>query len=261
MARPVTETRPLYARVTDAIVADLERGVRPWTKPWATGAGGAIGRPLRHSGEPYRAINVLLLWSEAFEHGYDSATWMTFRQALALGGHVRKGEHGAMVVYANRIVREDADAPEDGVRTIPFLKAYTVFNVGQIDGLPEAYASVSKPEVSADRRIAAVEAFVDATGATVRHGGDQAYYAPGPGPPQIQVPEHPGDAGHDDRDDGQAADHVRIEDRDDVLNEGPDVAAGRAAGLGEGRAGRGAERQDRKGQGRRGSSQGERSQG
>ena len=188
MARPATETRPLYARVTDAIIADLERGVRPWARPWATGASGPISRPLRHSGEPYRGINVLLLWSETFAHGYGSSTWMTFRQALALGGHVRKGEHGATVVYANRITREDPDAPEggDGVRSIPFLKAYTVFNACQIDGLPEAYAPVAEPAVSADRRIATAEAFVAATGATVRHGGDQACYAPGPD--HVQMP-------------------------------------------------------------------------
>lgn len=188
MARPVTETRPLYARVTDAIVADLERGVRPWTKPWATGGTGPISRPLRHTGEPYRGINVVLLWSEAFAHGHRSSTWMTFRQALALGGHVRRGEHGATVVYANRITRGDPDAPEgeDSVRSIPFLKAYTVFNVCQIDGLPEAYAPAAEPEVTTERRIATAEAFVAATGASVRHGGDQAYYAPGPD--QVQMP-------------------------------------------------------------------------
>ncbi|WP_372784812.1 ArdC family protein [Phenylobacterium sp.] len=189
MARPVTETRPLYTRVTDAIVADLERGVRPWTKPWASGAGGPVGRPLRHSGEPYRGINVLLLWAEAFERGYAAPTWMTFRQALALGGHVRKGEHGATVVYANRIVREDPDAPagDDGLRSIPFLKAYTVFNVGQIDSLPAVYAPAPALAVSAERRIAAVEAFVASTGAAVRHGGDRAYYAPGPD--YVQMPK------------------------------------------------------------------------
>jgi antirestriction protein ArdC len=188
MARPVTETRPLYARVTDAIIADLESGVRPWAKPWASGAAGPISRPLRHSGEPYRGINVVLLWSEAFAHGYDSRTWMTFRQALALGGHVRKGEHGAMVVYANQISREDVEAREgeDRVRSISFLKAYTVFNVCQIDGLPEGYAPVTEPVVSTAQRITTAEAFVAATGATVRHGGGEAYYAPGPD--HVQMP-------------------------------------------------------------------------
>jgi antirestriction protein ArdC len=182
MARPHAETRPLYNRVTDAIIADLERGVRPWTKPWTSGSAGPISRPLRHSGESYRGINVLLLWSEAFEHGYASPMWVTFRQALALGGHVRKGEHGATVVYANRIVREDADAPEgeDGVRSIPFLKAYTVFNVTQIDSLPEGFLPVALPPVVEEARIASLDDFVLATGADVRHGGNQAYYAPGP---------------------------------------------------------------------------------
>lgn len=131
MSRAPTETRPdLYARVTQAIVEDLKRGVRPWAKPWsAEHLAGRIGRPLRHSGEPYRGINVVLLWAEAVANGYSAPIWMTFRQALALGAHVRKGEHGATVVYADRIRRTEADDDgQDVEREIPFLKAYTVFN-------------------------------------------------------------------------------------------------------------------------------------
>jgi antirestriction protein ArdC len=178
MSRPRTELHPLYDRVTDAIIADLERGVLPWTKPWSAGSSQGACRPLRHSGEPYRGINVVLLWSEAAAKGFASPTWMTFRQALALGGHVQKGEHGATVVYADRITRTEADETgEETVSSIPFLKAYTVFNVDQIDGLPERFTGIAaRPEPPA--RIAAAEAFIDALGADIRHGGDSAYYAP-----------------------------------------------------------------------------------
>jgi len=176
---PRDPSRPdLYARVTDAIVADLETGLRPWVKPWAcTTAGGSVRRPVRAGGEPYSGVNVLLLWSEALARGYSAPTWMTFRQAKALGGQVRRGTHGATVVYANRIRRTETDGSGGEVeRTIPFLKAYTVFNVETIDGLPARF--IPTPPVAPDpsRRNAAAQAFFAALGAEIRYGGDQAYY-------------------------------------------------------------------------------------
>ena len=139
---------------------------------------GHITRPLRHAGQPYSGINVILLWAEAVAHGYTAPIWMTFRQALALGAAVRKGEHGATVVYANRFTRIETDVRgQDVEREIPFLKAYTVFNVEQIDGLPPHFHAVADPVLSADARIAHAERFFAASGAEIRHGGGQAYYA------------------------------------------------------------------------------------
>jgi hypothetical protein len=137
----------VYARITDRIVADLERGVRPWVRPWnAVDADGCITRPLRHNGMPDQGINVVLLWSEAVSRGFTSPMWMTFKQSLKLGGHVRKGERGTMVVYANKITKTETDDNGDDVeRTVPFLRAYTVFCVDQIDGLPDHYYARSAP--------------------------------------------------------------------------------------------------------------------
>ncbi|MCX7586131.1 ArdC family protein [Phenylobacterium sp. 58.2.17] len=180
MSRPHDPSRPdLYSRVTAAIVADLERGVRPWTKPWsAKHLAGRISRPLRSTGEPYSGINVILLWAEATARGYAAPIWITFRQALALGAHVRKGEHGAIVVYANRLHRTETGADGDDVeRAIPFLKAYTVFNVEQVEGLPAHFYASETPQLDPIQRIAHADAFFAATGADIRHGGDQAYYA------------------------------------------------------------------------------------
>lgn len=128
MSRPRTAPRAdVYARVTDLIVAELEAGARPWTKAWsAEHLAGKISRPLRATGQPYSGINILLLWAESVARGFSAPIWITFRQALALGGHVRKGERGATVVYANRITRrETGNDGEELERSIPFLKAYT----------------------------------------------------------------------------------------------------------------------------------------
>ena len=88
MTRPADPARPnVHSRITQQIITQLEAGVRPWTQPWKAAA--SVSRPLRHDGTPYKGINVILLWGEAAGRGYTRSTWMTFRQALALGAHVR----------------------------------------------------------------------------------------------------------------------------------------------------------------------------
>ena len=153
----------IYARITDRIVAGLENGVRPWMQPWqSSNAIGGVTRPLRHNGLPYSGMNVLLLWTEAMARGFSNPMWMTFKQALELGGAVRKGETGSMVVFASR-----------------FTKAYSVFNVAQIDGLPEHYyGQQAEPLRDSIERIETADRFFANTGAVIRHGGAQAYYAP-----------------------------------------------------------------------------------
>lgn len=169
----------IYTRITDQIVTALEAGVKPWHRPWnADHSAGRITRPLRSNLEPYRGINVLMLWSEAIAHGYTTPVWLTYRQASALGGQVRKGEHGALVVYASTLHREDVDARtgEASERAIPFLKGYTVFNVAQVDNLPQHfYAQAASPAGSLER-IAGPEAFVTATRARIAHRGARASY-------------------------------------------------------------------------------------
>jgi antirestriction protein ArdC len=172
----------VHSRITDTILAALDEGVRPWVQPWGSKhLTGRVKRPLRHNGEPYSGINVLLLWSQAMARGYVSATWMTFRQAQEFGACVRKGETGSMVVYANRMSKTETDGAGNEIeRDVAFLKTYSVFNVEQIDGLAGRYADV--PDVGTDRpldRIAHADAFFSATGAVIRHGGDKAFYAPG----------------------------------------------------------------------------------
>ena len=170
----------IYARITQRIVADLEKGVRPWVQPWSAGnAAGRITRPLRHNGEPYTGMNVLLLWSESMARGYSATIWMTFRQAIELGAHVRKGETSSTVIYASRFTKTETDARGDEVeKDIPFLKAYGVFNVEQIEGLPEHYYHRPKSVPDPVERIEEADRFFANTGAVIRHGGSKAFYAP-----------------------------------------------------------------------------------
>lgn len=169
----------IYASVTNRIIADLEKGVATWHKPWADGAP-IKTRPLRHNGQSYSGVNVLLLWGEAVENGFTSPYWMTYQQAKKLNGQVRKGEHGTMIVFSSTFTKKETlDDGEEVEKTYSFLKTYSVFNTQQIDGLPERYA-IKAPENGNDHeRIHNAENFVYATHATINHRGNRAYYSPG----------------------------------------------------------------------------------
>ena len=175
------ERQDVYTRITAQIVAELEKGARPWLKPWnAEHAAGPITRPLRHNGQPYTGINILSLWASASVQGFAAPIWMTYRQAAELDAHVRKGEKGSPVVYANSITRTETDAAtgDDIERAIHFLKGYTVFNVEQIEGLPAQYHAPAEPRLEPVARIANAETFFAATGVTIAHGGTRAFYRP-----------------------------------------------------------------------------------
>ncbi|MCC6789746.1 MAG: DUF1738 domain-containing protein [Hyphomonadaceae bacterium] len=140
--------RDVAADITAKILRELEAGVMPWRKPW-DGARTGLALPRRVGGESYRGVNVVILWSAAFERGYSSPYWLTFNQAVKLGAHVRKGERGEIVVYYGQATRKRRDAGgaevEDAFR---FLKWYVVFNAGQIDNLPERfYPAPADPHV------------------------------------------------------------------------------------------------------------------
>ncbi len=168
----------LYTQVTDQIIAQLEAGTRPWVQPWqAAHADGPVSRPLRFNALPYRGINVVLLWQAAMRHGFVCPLWMTYRQAAELGGQVRRGEKGSLVVYASRLTRRETDSQgEEQEVEVPFLKSYSVFNAEQIDGLPDRYYARAEPALHPIQRIERAERFFACTGADIRHGGEMAYY-------------------------------------------------------------------------------------
>jgi antirestriction protein ArdC len=172
--------RDIYQTITNQIVTALEQGVRPWHQPWnAAHMEGRVALPLRHNGVAYRGVNVLALWMQAMASGYASPVWMTFKQALELKAHVKKGEKGSLVVYADKLTRTETDAKtgEESTRAIPFMKGYVVFNAEQIEGLSDLYYAKPAPQTPTIQRIARAETFFAATGVAVRHGGNRAYYS------------------------------------------------------------------------------------
>lgn len=167
------------ARVTAQIANLLARGVRPWRKSWDDTLVGPTLLPLRANGTPYRGMNVVALWAAAIEAGFTSPFWFTFKQALAAGGQVRKGERGSFVIFYKPVtatksvgVAEDQSEEQSG-RAV--LRGYVVFNRAQIDGLdagfdPPAPIILTQPDNYASR--------FGRVPATVMHGGGRAFYAP-----------------------------------------------------------------------------------
>lgn len=174
----------LYEEVTATIIAQLEAGVFPWVQPWSAAAAG-VGLPRNAvTGRPYSGINVLILWGAVIESGYAAQDWLTFRQALAAGGCVRKGERGRTIFYADRFTpkaegghEQVSPQPDEAARSIPFLKRFTVFNVAQCDGLPECFSADPAPLPEHNPHQAAEE-LIAACEADFRIGGGEAHYSP-----------------------------------------------------------------------------------
>lgn len=182
----------LYDEVTAKIIAQLEAGCFPWVQPWSLAAA-VPGLPRNAvSGRPYSGVNVLILWGAVIEGCYPSQDWLTFRQALAAGGCVRKGERGHTIFYADRFTpdeeREGSAARDSEPRSIPFLKRFVVFNAAQCDGLPERLTADPAPLPPREQHESA-EGLIAATGADFRIGGARAFYAVDGD--YVQVPPQP----------------------------------------------------------------------
>jgi antirestriction protein ArdC len=175
-------------RVTAQISALLERGVRPWIRPWDDIAPhDALVLPLRSCGTPYRGMNVIALWAATLESGFKSRHWFTFKQALALNACVRKGERGSYVVYYTELTSKAGEGavpgPDDKSETRRILRGYTVFNADQIDGLPDTFYAKREGEPIAASLItrtkdeARLSTLFACIPVTIRHGGNRAFYS------------------------------------------------------------------------------------
>ena len=170
--------RDLYAEVSARIVAELEAGATPWIKPWSATPG--ANTPCNAvTNRPYSGCNVVLLWM-AQAAGYRTPRFLTFKQALELGGNVRKGERGTKVYFVKQLQVRDQRADDSSeTRLIPMLREYTVFNVEQCENLPDSVKTGKPIRVrNPDTRDELADAFLHSTGADIREGHGEALYVP-----------------------------------------------------------------------------------
>jgi antirestriction protein ArdC len=177
--------KSVYEIVTERIVELLNQGQIPWRKPWKPEAGEHCNLI---SKMPYRGINVFLLGCA----GFDSPWWLTFRQARQLGGQVRKGEKGTVVVFWKWLEEEkkDEETGETKRVRIPLLRYYTVFNIEQCEGIPaeKIPSRIERPSFSPHQ---AAQGIIDNMPhkPTMQFGGDRAFYRPSLDLVQLPKPE------------------------------------------------------------------------
>ncbi len=161
-----------YEEITDRIIAALERGTVPWRTPWR-----ARGHRNARTNRPYRGINILVLQMAALERGWNDPRWLTYRQARAAGGHVRRGQHGTRVVLWKWIEKKDSADPERPEH-YPLLRLFTVFNLAQCEGvrLPRAEPEAEDCFDPIERAEAVVAGYAD--GPRIHEDADSAYYVP-----------------------------------------------------------------------------------
>src|SRR6516164_4651244 len=169
--------RELYAEVSACIIAELEIGAAPWIKPWSATPG--ANTPCNAvTNRPYSGCSVILLWM-AQAAGYRAPRYLTFKQALELGGHVRKGERGTKVHFVKQLEVCDEGSDNLPTRLVPMMREYTVFNVEQCEDLPDSVKTGKPLRVrNPDARDDLAEQFLRSTGADIREGHGEAYYVP-----------------------------------------------------------------------------------
>lgn len=168
----------LYQSVTDTIVAELERGVAPWVRPWRTLDARFGGGPFNgHTKRGYRGVNVLLLIIAAMKKEYRDSRWFTYRQAQAIGAHVKKGEKSTMVVFWKQTSFKEKDEETGATeeRKVPLLRSYAVFNAEQCEGIAPLPGA---EEQSRELRYKHAEELFARHAVDVRHGGSEAFFAP-----------------------------------------------------------------------------------
>ena len=182
-----TEKRDVYRKVTDAIINSIEQGVGTWRMPWHTSGRYAFSPINATSKKAYRGINTVCLWAAAQAKGYERGEWATYQQWQDKGAQVRKGEKSTLVVFWK--FANDSSESQEGETShssrLLFTRGYSVFNASQVDG----YTLTADSEMPMPERIAHAETFFQTIRAEVRHGGNQAYYAPATD--HIQMPPFP----------------------------------------------------------------------
>jgi len=172
----------IQQKFTDMVIAALEKGeFSPWQCPWVKTSESPI--PYNYSTKgSYSGVNVLILWMAQRERHYSRNAWLTFNQAKALGGSVRKGETGVACVYYKPVLKTTVIDGEEVDESYLCRKPFYLFNVEQIEGIENLEALTIQPEYSEAEVVELInncaQEYCQATSLTIKHGGNQAFYSP-----------------------------------------------------------------------------------
>lgn len=168
----------VYDTITQQIIKSIEEGAGAFSMPWHKPASGIPVNAVTNN--HYNGGNVMALWCASMSKGYSSDTWATYKQWATLGAQVKKGEKATTGIYFSTFEKEDDSG---NVKKLGFGKPFFLFNAAQVDN----YAQESAPQVDLTKRIAFADSTILATGASIVHQGNRAFYQPSTD--SIQLPE------------------------------------------------------------------------
>jgi len=194
----------VYTKVTDKVVAGLQKDGLKWFCPWAKSEG-VMGMPINNAtGKAYKGINILLLSAACADNGFEYNEWLTYKQCADKGGQVKKGSKSEMVIYWQvSFVDKDSNwyKNEDAVKAAGLTMAdvqkrfaakwFNVFNIAQCDNIepktPARPVDVNNDIDPIERAEAVYNNYPEAKRPTLSHGGDSAFYRPSTH--SVQMPE------------------------------------------------------------------------
>lgn len=163
------------AEFSQRIVNELEKGVKPWVRPWNPDKCAGPQAPINGTtGQPYHGINNLILGMHPLAFQTGDPRFLTYNQAKDKGWQVKKGSKSVTGFFYKPLEVDDEKA-KDGIRVIPILKSFALFHAAQVDGIP-AYKAPTIEEAPW-RSEEASEIIMKNSGATIRIGGDRAFYS------------------------------------------------------------------------------------
>jgi antirestriction protein ArdC len=161
----ISNQSKIYEMINERIIELLELGEIPWRKPWVS------GEPVNFiTRKPYRGINPFILISS----GFSCPFWVSFKQAKGKGGRIKKRAKGFPVVFWKWIEVKDPES-DTGIKRVPILRYYTVFNLEQTEGIdiPEIKTRDFNPILEAEKVIHQMP-----NAPLIDHDEPRAYYKP-----------------------------------------------------------------------------------
>ena len=166
-------------QITNQLIDAIKSGTIPWRRPWSSDSNAPGLHTSMSTGSPYRGINQLILMASTARQNFKSKWWGTFNQIKQNGASVSRGQKGTQIVLFKKIERERVDETGDEVKDSFFvMKTFTVFNAEQTTGLEQFRVGFAKPQNNPVERYENADAVIDATGADIRYGGNEAFYNP-----------------------------------------------------------------------------------
>jgi len=150
----------------------METSGKNWVKSWSSAG---LGMPYNENTQKgYRGINILLLWMHSMDNGYKTNRYVTFKQAKALGGKVKKGERGTSVFFFTLAESKKLDEKGNKIK-YPMIKYFTVFNIEQIEGIEFEMPTIETYE---NERLGHIEDFIKTLPINIKYEGLQPCYSP-----------------------------------------------------------------------------------